>query len=207
MATSRIKRKLAEVSRGIPEGTKKSRAQNTLDPELAEDYVSQVSEEIEGRITKKPSKESSRTESPILGALSKRDEILLNAQVRTCSIAVPGTSGNNDSEKREHNGDRSLNDPCPEVVCSSHHSGHLNSSEVDECPHTLTGGPEENRHRSHMMTGIQEEFHYCSPGIPPGKQRKARSTSQPQFRSENNPATIEADQFLLALKQLATSTN
>ena len=34
-----------------------------------------------------------------------------------------------------------------------------------------------------------------------------RSTSQPQFRSENNPATIEADQILLALQQLATNSN
>ena len=36
---------------------------------------------------------------------------------------------------------------------------------------------------------------------------KEGSTSQPQFRSENNPATIEADQILLALQQLATSIN
>ena len=32
--------------------------------------------------------------------------------------------------------------------------------------------------------------------------RKNRSTSQPQFRSENTPATMEADQILLALQQL-----
>ncbi len=57
------------------------------------------------------------------------------------------------------------------------------------------------------MTGIQEEFTYCSPTSSSGKQKKNRSTSQPQFRSENTPATIEADQILLALQQLANNNN
>ena len=39
------------------------------------------------------------------------------------------------------------------------------------------------------------------------KQKKNRSTGQPQFRSENTPATIEADQILLALQQLANNNN
>ena len=127
MATLSNKRKLAAISKETLERTMNSRSQNTLDPDLAQDYISQVSEEIEGRITKKLSKEFSRTESRILCALSKLDESLLNPQVRTCSVAVPGTSRNSDSENREPTGDRSLNDPCPEVVYSSHHSGHLNS--------------------------------------------------------------------------------
>ena len=71
MATLRNKRKLAAVSRKTPEGTRSSIAQNVLDPELTQDYISQVSEEIEGRVTKKLSKEFSKTESRILGALSK----------------------------------------------------------------------------------------------------------------------------------------
>ena len=58
-----------------------------------------------------------------------------------------------------------------------------------------------------MVTAVQEETPYCSPGISPGKQKKARSTNQPQFRSENTPVTIEADQILLALQQLATNNN
>ena len=86
MATLRNKRKLAAVSTESPEGTRSSRAQNVLDPELTQDYISQVSEEIEGRVTKKLSKEFSRTESRILGALSKLDEFVLNPQLRTCSI-------------------------------------------------------------------------------------------------------------------------
>ena len=80
---------------------------------MAQEYISQVSEEIEGRVTKKLSKDFSRTESRILGSLSTLDEFLLNPQVRTCSVAIPGLSRNDDSESREPTGDRSLNGPCP----------------------------------------------------------------------------------------------
>ena len=114
MATLRNQRRLAAVSRETPEGSRSSRGQNVLDPELTQDYISQVSEEIEGRVTKKLSKEFSKTESRILGALSKIDEFL-NPQVRTCSVAVQGTSRNAISENRETHGDRSSNDPYPEV--------------------------------------------------------------------------------------------
>ena len=88
---------------------------NAIDLELAREYMSQVSEETEGRVTKKVSKEFSRTESRILGALSKLDEFLLNPQVRTCSVAVPGTSRNSNSENRGPTGDRALDDPSLEV--------------------------------------------------------------------------------------------
>ena len=135
MATLRNKRKLAAVSRETPESTRNSRGQNTLDPDLTQDYISQVSEEIEGRVTKKLSKENSRTESRILGALSKLDEFLLNPQVRTCSVAVPGTSRNNNSENRETTGDRSSDDPCSKARYFSRHSGQINSPEAENDPH------------------------------------------------------------------------
>ena len=141
MATLRNKRNLAAVSRETPEGSRSSRAQNVLDPELTQDYISQVSEEIEGRVTKKLSKEFSKTESRILSALSKLDEFLLNPQVRTCSVAVPGTSRNNNSGNRETTGDRSSDDPYAEVGYFSHHSGHLNSPETENDPHSFTVSP------------------------------------------------------------------
>ena len=100
MATFRNKRKLAAVSRETPEGSRSSKAQNVLDPDITQDYISQVSEEIEGRVAKKISKEFGKAESHILGALSKLDELLLNPQVRTCSVAVPGTMVNQNSENR-----------------------------------------------------------------------------------------------------------
>ena len=123
MATLGNKRKLAAVSREAREGSRSSRAQNVLDRESAQDYISQVSQEIKGRVNKKLSKEFSKTESRILGALSKLDDLLLNPQVRTCSVAVPERSRNNNSENRETTGDRSSDNTYPEVGYFSHHSG------------------------------------------------------------------------------------
>ena len=140
MATLRHKRKVAAVSRKTPEGSRSSRAQNVLDPEITQYYISQVSEQIQA--IKKLSKKFSKTESRIFGALSKLVEFLLNPQVRTCSAAVPGTSGNKNSENRETTGDRSSEDPYPEVGYFSHHSGHLNSPETENNPHMVTGATE-----------------------------------------------------------------
>ena len=224
MATLRNKRKLAAVSRETPDSSRCSRRRNVLDLELTQDYISQVSEEIEGRVTKKLSKEFNKTESRILGALSKLDEFLLNPQVRTCSV-FQGASRNANSESRETHRDRSSTDAYPEGGYFPHHSGQLNSSEADmvtetyphmvrgatgeirHYPHMVTGATEEICHNPHATTATQEEIPYCSPATSSGKQKKARSTSQPQFRSENTPATIEADQILLALQQMATNSN
>ena len=158
MAKWRNKRKIAAVSRETPEDTRSSRAQNVLDPELTQDYISQVSEEIEGRETKKLSKEFSKTKSRILGALSKLDELLLNPQVQTCSVAVsvPGTSRKNNWENREITGDRSSDYPCPEVAYFFHHFGHLNSPEAETYPHMVTRVQEEIRNREIALTWWQE---------------------------------------------------
>ena len=70
----------------------------------------------------------------------------------------------------------------------------------------VTGAREQIGDR-HDMTGVHEEVTYCYPTTSSGKQKKNRFTNQPQFRSEKNPATIEADQILLALQQLANNNN
>ena len=119
MATLRNKRKLAAVTR---ETTRNNQSQNTLNTGMAEEYMTHFSEEIEGRVTKKLPQEFNWTESRILGALCKLDELLLNPQVRTSSVAVPGTSRNNNSEKWEPSWDRSLDDPCPELMFSACYS-------------------------------------------------------------------------------------
>ena len=220
MATLRNKRKYAAVSRETPEGSRSSRAQNVPDPELTQDYISRVSEEIEWRVTKKLSKEFSKTESRILGALSKLDELLLNPEVRTCSAAVPVTSRINNSENRETTGDHPSDDRYPGVGYFPHHSGQPESpetgnhthmvtgvtEEVRRNPHLVTGTTEESRQYPHMMTATQEEIPDCSPTTSSGKQKKSRFTSQSQFRNENTTAKIEADQILLALQQLATNS-
>ena len=113
LETLRSKRKLAVVTMEIQEITRNNQLQNTLDPGMAQEYISQDSEAIERRVTKKFSEEFTGTESRILGALSKLDEFISNPQVRTSSLAVPRTSRNNDSENQEPTGDISLDILCP----------------------------------------------------------------------------------------------
>ena len=129
--------KIAAVSRETPDNTRNNQSQNTLDPEMAQEYISQVYVKIDGRITKKHSKEFSRTLCRILGALSKPDEFLLKPQVRTCSVAVRGASRKSNSENREPTGDSSRDKSCPDVSFSSHPSGNLNSSEVEEYRYSI----------------------------------------------------------------------
>ena len=74
MSTLRNKKKLGAVSGETPENTRNGQQQITLDPEMAQEYISQVSEEIEGIVIKKHLKEFSPTESRILDALFKLDE-------------------------------------------------------------------------------------------------------------------------------------
>ena len=47
-------------------------------PRSQEDYITQVSDEIEGRVTKKLSQEFSWTENRIVGALYRLDDFLMN---------------------------------------------------------------------------------------------------------------------------------
>ena len=108
-----------------------------MDRGMAQEYITHVSEEIEVSVTKKLSHESSRMDSRILGAFSKLDEFLLNPQVRTYSVAAPGTSRNNKSENREPIGDRTIDDPCPKVVFSACHASNINDSEQEETQHTF----------------------------------------------------------------------
>ena len=234
MATLRNKRKLAAVTREIQdENPRNGQSRNTSVPRINEDYLTHLSEEIEGRITKKLSREFSRIESRISDALPKLDEVLSNQQIQTHSKTVPGTFRNTNVENQGTNEDDSQSDPHPEgglsrsqtTQNSGPEAGHYMVTgakrEIRQCRDMLTGIQGEIRYRPDMVTGdseevhndrdmvtaVQEEIPYCSSGLSSGKQKKVRCTSQPQFRSENNPATIEADQILLALQQLATNSN
>ena len=116
MATLRNKRKLAAVTRETQEEhPRNGQSRNTSVPRTNEESITQVSEEIEGRGSKKLSQEFSRTESRILGALSKLDEFLLNQQIRTHSETVPGTFRNTHVESQGANEDDSQSDPYPEA--------------------------------------------------------------------------------------------
>ena len=262
MATLRNKRKLAAVTREIQdENPRNGQSRNTSVPRINEGYLTQLSEEIEGRITKKLSREFSRIESRISDALSKLDEVLSNQQIQTHSKTVPGTFRNTNVENQGTNEDDSQSDPHPEgglfrsqttqnsgpeaghymvtgVIEETHDGPYMVTGatreirqcrdmvtgvtgEICQCRHMLTGiqgeiryrpdmvtGDSEEVHNDHdMVTAVQEEIPYYSSGISSGKQKKVRCTSQPQFRSENTSATIEADQTLWALQQLATNSN
>ena len=116
MATLRNKRKLAAAARETQEEhPSHGQSRNKSVPRNNEEYITQVSEEIEGRVTKKLSQEFSRTESLILGALSKLDEFLLNPQIRTHSGTVPGTFWNTNVENQGTNEDDSQSDPHPDA--------------------------------------------------------------------------------------------
>ena len=116
MATLRNKRKLAAVTRKTQEEhPRNGQSRNTSVPRINEEYITQLSQEIEGRVTKKLSQEYSRTESRILGALPKLDEFLLNQQIQTHSETVPGTFRNTNVENQGMNEDDSQSDPHPEA--------------------------------------------------------------------------------------------
>ena len=180
-------------------------SRNTSVPSIKEEYITQVSEEIEGKVTEKLSQEYKRTESRILGALSKLDEFLLNQQIRTHSGTVPETFQNTNLENQGTNENDSHSDPHPEagLLCSQT----TQNSGAEVGPYMVTGAQGEIRNGRNMVTAVQEEIPYSSSGNSSGKQKKVRCKSQPQFRSENTPATIEADQVFLALQQLVTNSN
>ena len=116
MATLRNKRKLAAVTRETQEeNPRNGQSRNTSVPRINEEYIAQVSEEIEGRVTKKLSQEYSRTESRILGALTKLDEFLSNQQIHTHFETVPGIFRNTNLENQGTNEDDSQSDPHPEA--------------------------------------------------------------------------------------------
>ena len=88
--TSRNKKKLAALNKEkCEEHPRSNLAQNSIAPRLQEDYITQVSEEIEGRVTKRLSKEFSRTENRILGALARLDDFLMNSLFQGHSGATP----------------------------------------------------------------------------------------------------------------------
>ena len=119
MATLWNRKKLVVVAREIQQGSSRnSQSRNSTVPIKNEWHITQVSVEIEGRVTKKLSQDLSRTESRFLGGLSKLDKFLLNLQVRVHSGTVLGTSRNMNVENQEPIEDRSQNDPHSDVEAS-----------------------------------------------------------------------------------------
>ena len=135
MAT-RTERKLAALNKeNCEEHPKSNLAQNSTAPGSQEDYITQVSEDIDGRVTKKLSQEFSRTENRILGALEMLDDFLMNPLLQGHSGITPETSRNVFSINQGTNEDDSQSNPHPEAG-------------------PLTSGREDGRD---MVTGAQRE--------------------------------------------------
>ena len=138
MAT-RSRRKLATLDKeNCEEHPRNNLAQNSNVPRSHEDYITQVSKEIEGRVTKKLSQEFSRTENRILGALARLDDFLMNPLLQGHSGTTPETSRNVFSINQGTNEDDSQSAPHPEAGL-------------------ITSGQED---RLHMATRVQRERVY-----------------------------------------------
>ena len=112
--TTRNKRKLAALNKeNCEEHPRSNLALNLNAPRSQEDYITQVSEEIEGRVTKRLSNEFSRTENRILGALARLDDFLMNPLLQGHSGTTPEPTRNALCNNQGTNEDDSQNDPHP----------------------------------------------------------------------------------------------
>ena len=160
MAT-RNKRKLAALNKkNCEEHPRSNLAQNSNVPRSQEDYITQVSEEIEGRVTKKLSQVFSRTENRIIGALARLDDFLMNPLLQGHSGTAPETSRNALSVNQATNEDDSQSDPRPEA--GLFHNQMTQNSGPEESHDMVTGATEQIGNRQDM-TGVHEEVTYCSP--------------------------------------------
>ena len=152
--TTRNKRKLAALKKNFEEHPRSNLAQNSNSPRSQEYYITQVSEESEGRATKRLSKEFSRTENQILGALARHDNFLMNPLLQGRSGATPEASRNPLSTSQGANEDDSQNDPHPKA--GLFHSQITQNYGPEEDHDMRTGVQTESMYR-HDMTGDHEE--------------------------------------------------
>ena len=116
MTTLRNKKKLAALNKeNCEEHARSNLAQISIVPRSQENYITQVSKEIEGRVTKKLSQEFSRTKNRILGALARLDDFPMNPLIQGNSETAPETSRNAFSTSQGRNEEHSQSDLCPEA--------------------------------------------------------------------------------------------
>ena len=115
MATRNRKKLAALNKKNCEEHPRSNLAQNSNVPRSQEDYVTQVSEDIEGMVTKKLSQEFSRKENRILVALARLDDFLMNPLLKGHSGTTPETSRNVISVNQRTNEDDSQSDLHPEA--------------------------------------------------------------------------------------------
>ena len=89
-------------------------AQISNAPRSQGDYITEVSEEIEERVTKKLLQELNITENRRLGVLARLDDFLMNPLTQGHSGTAPETSRNAFGKNQGTNEDDSQSDPHPE---------------------------------------------------------------------------------------------
>ena len=177
---SRNKRKLAALNKeNCEEHPRSYLVQNSNVARSQEDYITQVSEEIEGRVTKRLSQEFGRTENRILGALARLDDFLMNPLLQGHSGTTPKTSRNVFSINQGTNEIDSQSDPHPEA-------GLLTSGREDRHDMEL-GVQRESAHGQDMVTGVHEEVIYCSPCTSSAKQKKEPLYKSTPISQRKNP--------------------
>ena len=125
-------------------------------------YITQVSEEIKGRVAKKLSKEFSWTEGRISCAVSRLHELLLNPLIKGHFGTAAETSRNTLGTNQRTNEDDSQSDSHPKA-------------NVSQSLTARNSGPEDGYN---MVTGAPEEITYSSPGTSEGEQNKTRLANQ-----------------------------
>ena len=181
--TTRNKRKLAAINKeNCEEHPRSNLAQNSSAPRSQEDYITQVSEEIEGRVTKRLSKEFSRTENRILGAPARLNDFHMNPLLPGGSGTTPEPTRNASTLSQGTNEDDSQNDPHPEASLFHGQREQNSGTERDSDIVTgvterhdmvravqkkslwdydmVTGATEMNRNRHEMVTGVHRERVY-----------------------------------------------
>ena len=150
MATLRNQRKMAALNKeNCEEHPRGNLAQNANVPRSQEDYITQVSEEIEGRVTKKLWQMFSRTENRILGALARLDDFLMNPLIQGHSGTAPETSRNALSTSQGTNEDDSQSD--------SHPAGGIFHNQTIQ-----NFGPEDGQDSNHLSQNARDVsfFHF-----------------------------------------------
>ena len=113
---TRNKKKLAVLNKeNCEEHPWSNLAQNSNVSRSQQDYKTQISEEIEGRVAKKLSQKFSRTENRLLGALARLDDFLTNPLIQGHSGTARETSRNVFSISQGTNEDDSQSNLHPEA--------------------------------------------------------------------------------------------
>ena len=163
-------------------------------------YVAQVSQEIEGRFAKKLSKEFSKRENRNIGAFAKLGHFLTNppSSRRTSTPNPKHTSVTSDFHINTFNVQKQKKTWFRWVQVRCYYPRPQWS-----CSHGEPSVPTRNKEHWRVT------FRSTSPSW--GRQQKARWVSHQQSRSENTPSlgviTLEADQILVTLQQIANIPN